>query len=69
MDDRHRIAGNGGAGQNPAYSPTRPLLAGLQAGRFGELIPLLPGFKTWVSGLLLFAVAGVVALVRALVTL
>jgi hypothetical protein len=43
--------------------------SGLQAGRFGELIPLLPGFKTWVSGLLLFAVAGVVALVRALVTL
>jgi hypothetical protein len=39
---------------------------GLQAGRFGEMIPLLPGFKTWVSGLLLFAGAGVVALLRAL---
>src|SRR6478609_3904746 len=24
MDDRHRVAGNGGTGQNPAYSPTRP---------------------------------------------
>jgi hypothetical protein len=42
--------------------------SGLQAGRFGEMIPLLPGFKTWVSGLLLFAAAGVLALVRALLT-
>jgi hypothetical protein len=29
--------------------------SGLQAGSFGEMIPLLPAFKTWVSGLLLFA--------------
>jgi hypothetical protein len=28
MDDRHRVAGDGGGGQNPAYSPTRPLHGG-----------------------------------------
>ncbi len=38
---------------------------GLGAGKFGEMIPILPGFKTWVIGLLLFAAAGIVAFVRA----
>ncbi len=32
MDDRHRGAGNGAAGQNPAYRPTHPLLRPLTCG-------------------------------------
>lgn len=41
---------------------------GLEVGRLGSLIPMPPGFKTWVLGLSLFGVAAIVALVHALVS-
>ncbi len=40
---------------------------GLNAGWLGSLVPLLPGFMTWVIGLALFGVAGLAVLVLTLV--
>lgn len=38
---------------------------GVDAGRIGALIPLLPGFKTWIVGLALFGAAALAALIHA----
>lgn len=38
---------------------------GLDAGRIGQLVPLLPGFKTWVVGLAAFGAAAFAALIHA----
>ncbi|HEX2902288.1 MAG TPA: hypothetical protein VHO01_02425 [Jatrophihabitans sp.] len=38
---------------------------GVGAGRVGALVPLLPGFKTWVIGLSVFGLAAIAALIHA----
>lgn len=39
---------------------------GVQAGRIGAVIPLLPGFKTWVIGMGVFGLAAIAALIHAM---